>query len=304
MEKKYDALKEFQVIKFQDRFSDVVNRLKANDINIKMPEISNFHIEVTDAITEERMENVILENIKTAYSPYTKTIYIHESFTKAPQLEYHFTKRMLEHISTKVEQDKVLSGVSISSNNMRYNYSLNQAIIENTTNTLLGNENIDEDAFRNYIIERHHLELIQNIVGLETIMNSFFNSDYMMLETKFEEYGSEFQNLARQMDALTNINYNMQHSKESEKDTLETEIFNRILDAYTKKSARNKNIEGKEDFENHIVNPQTVRGAFGTTEKFGYKNVNRNLEAFKSVIKGLESANKLSLEGKEATRSM
>ncbi len=304
MEKKYDVLKEFQVIKFQDRFSDVVNCLKANDINIIIPEISNFHIEVTDDITEEQMENVILENVKTAYSPYTKTIYIHESFTKAPQLEYHFTKRMLEHISTKVEQDKVLSGVSISSNNMNYNYSLNQAIIENTTNTLLGNENIDEDAFRNYIIERHHLGLIQNVVGLETIMNSFFNSDYMMLETKFEEYGSEFQNLARQMDTLTSINYNMQHSKKSEEDTLETEIFNRILDAYTKKSARNRNTEGKEDFENHIVNPQTVRGAFGTTEKFGYKNVNRNLEAFKSVIKGLESANKLSLEGKEVTRSM
>lgn len=304
MEKMYDALKEFQVIKFQDRFSYVINSLKSNNININVPEISTFHIEVTDDITEEQMKNVILENVKTAYSPYTKTIYIHESFTKAPQLEYHFTKRMLEHISTKVEQDKVLSGVSISSNNMRYNYSLNQAIIENTTNTLLGNDNIDEDAFKNYIIERHHLGLIQNIVGLETIMNSFFNSDYMMLETKFEEYGSEFQGLAKQMDTLTSINYNMQHSKKPEEDTLETEIFNRILDAYTKKSAQNKNIHGKEDFENHIINPQTVRGTFGTAEKFGYKNVNRNLEVFKSVIKGLESANKLSLEGKEVARSV
>lgn len=301
MEKKYDALKEFQIIKFQDRFSYVVDSLKKQGINITIPEISSYHITITDDITEDKMENIILENVKTAYSPYTKTIYIHESFTKAPQLEYHFTKRMLEHISTKIEQDKVLSGVSISGNNSKYNYSLNQAIIENTTNTLLGNENIDEDAFRNYIIERHHLGLIQNVVGLETIMNSFFNSDYMMLETKFEEYGSGFQNLARQMDALTSINYDINYTKKDNEDTLETDIFNRILDAYTKKSVQNKNTFGKEDFENHIVNPQTVRGAFGTTEKFGYKNVNRNLEAFKAVIKGLESANKLSLE---VTRSI
>ena len=166
MGKKYDALKEFQVVLFQDRFSYVINELKKQGININLPEISNFHVELTDEIEEEQMKNTILENVKTIYSPHTQTIYIHESFATAPQLQYHFTKRMLEHMSTKVEQDKILSGVSINTNDVKYNHSVNQAIIENITNTLLGNETIDEDTFKNYIIERHHLGLIQNIVGL------------------------------------------------------------------------------------------------------------------------------------------
>lgn len=269
-----------------------------------MPQLTGFHIEITNDVFEEPLKSVILENVKTAYSPYTKTIYIHETFTNAPQLEYHFTKRMLEHISTKVENDKVFSGVSISKDDKKYNYSLNQAILENTTNTLLGNETLDEDTFKNYIIERHHLGLIQNVVGLETIMNSFLNADYMTLESKFEEYGSKYQPLAIQMDTLTSINYNPSYAKKEEDNTLANSIFVNILDAYARKSARNRKIENIENFENHIVNPQTVRGAFGTEEKFGYKGVNRNLETFKSTIKGLESANKLIVENKEQVRSM
>lgn len=293
MDRKYDALKEFQVVKFQDRFSHVIDVLKKQGIDIKVPEATSFHIEITSDINEEQMKNIILENSKTAYSPHTKTIYIHESFTKEPQLEYHFTKRMLEHISTKKEQDKILSGVSIYSNNINYNYSLNQAIIEMVTNTLIGNEAIDEDTYKNFIIERHHLELIQSIVGLETILNSFFNSDYITLETQYEKYGTEFQPLVKQMDILTSINYDIAYSPKPGEETLATEIFKNILEAYTRKSSQIRNIEKKEEFENHIVNEQTVRGTFGTVDKFGYKGVGNNLEVFKSVIKGLESANKL-----------
>ena len=304
MDKKYGTLKEFQVVKFQDRLNSTLNTLKSKGINISIPELKQFHIEVTDNIEEEKMQKVILENIKTAYSPYTRTIYIHESFKDASQLEYHFTKRMLEHLSTKVEQEKVLSGISISGNNINYNYSLNNAIIESITNTLLGNETIDEDTFSKYIIERHHLGLIENIVGLETIMNSFFNADYMLFESKFEEYGSKFHPLAVQMDTLTTINYNPQYIKKESDEKLALDIFTKILDAYTRKSSKTKNINRKDDFENHIINRETVRGAFGTSEKFGYKDVNKNLETFKSVIKGLESANKLIIENKEPARSI
>lgn len=304
MEKNYSVLKEFQIIKFQDRFNYVINQLKSNGINVNIPEVKKFHIEIADTIDEEQMNSVILENAKSAYSPYTQTIYIHESFVNEPQLEYHFTKRMLEHIATKKENDKILSGVSILGNNVKFNYSLNQAIIENTTNTILGNETLDEDTFKNNIIERHHLGLIQNIVGLETIMNAFFNSDYMLLETQFEAYGTKFPELAKKMDNLTSLNYDLSYTPKPEDDTLASEIFSVILNAYTTKSAKSRKIENKESFENHIVNPQTVRGAFGTVEKFGYKGVNRNLKAFRAVVKGLESAQKLYVPEKESIRSM
>jgi len=85
---------------------------------------------------------------------------------------------------------------------------------------------------------------------------------------------------------------------------LENDIFKMILDSYVMKSAKNQKIENRQEFENHIVNPQTVRGAFGTTEKFGYKSVNRNLQTFKSVLIGIESANNLSNINKESSRSI
>jgi len=304
MDKKYDALKQFQIFKFQDRFSNVINKLKENNVKVELPSISKFSIKIADEIYEDKMKNIILENTKSAYSPYTKTIYIHQSLIDTTKFEYHFTKRMLEHMSTKVEQDKILSGVSINTNDVKYNHSVNQAIIENITNTLLGNETIDEDTFKNYIIERHHLGLIQNIVGLETILNSFFNSDYITLETKYEEYGSKYQELAKQMDNLTKINYDLLYVPSDNENTLANDIFKKILDAYVIKCAKNQKIGNSDNFENHIVNPQTVRGAFGTSEKFGYKGVSRNLQTFKSVLKGIESAHSLSTMNTEPSRSI
>lgn len=303
MNKKYNALKEYQVIKFQDRFNYMINKLKSNGMNINVPELTSFHIEFTDEITEDKI-NDILENCKTAYSPYTKTIYIHESFVDAPQLEYHFTKRMLEHMSTKIEKDKVLSGLSISSENLKFNHSLNQAIIENVTNTLLGNETLEEDTFAKYIIERHHLAQIENIVGLETIMNSFLNSDFILLETRFDYIGSNFKSLVSKMDRLADINYIPNTKTEPNENTLTMTIFNQLLDAYIKKSTNNKKVIDKESFESHIITPQTVRGAFGTPDKFGYEGIDRSVDIFKSVIKGVEEANKLSNDNKEAVRSI
>jgi len=304
MDKKYDALKQFQIFKFQDRFSNVINKLKENNVKVELPSISKFSIKIADEIYEDKMKNIILENTKSAYSPYTKTIYIHQSLIDTTKFEYHFTKRMLEHMSTKIVNGKVLNGVSITSDNIKYNHSLNQAITENLTNILLGNENMDEDVFKNYIIERHHLGLIQSVVGLDTIMNSFFNSDYMQLETKFEEYGVKYQPLAVQMDILTNINYNITYSPKPEENSIETNIFFQILEAYTKKASQSKVIENKDSFENHIINSQTVRGAFGTTEKFGYEGVDRNLQVFKTVIKGLEISNSLTKENDKRKRSI
>ena len=303
MEKINEELSCLLLVKFQDRLNYVISTLKSKGINVNLPESTKFHIEITDDISEEQIKNIILESTKTAYSPYTKTIYIHNTFVNAPQLEYHFSKRMLEHMTTKTDGDKILSGISITGENINYNHSLNQAMIESLTNTILGNETMDEDTFSKYIIERHHLGLIQNIVGLETMLNSFFNSDYLSLETQFESYGTKFKPLVEQMDTLTRVNYDLSYTPKPGEENLAVDIFTKILEAYTRKSAKNRKIENKEDFENHIINPQTVRGAFGTTEKTGYTGVEKNLHAFKSVIKGLESANKLLIE-KEPTRSI
>lgn len=304
MDKKHSALKEFQVIKFQDRFNYVINQLKNNGVNINMPELDTFHIEIADEIIEEQMRNTILENCKTAYSPYTKTIYIHKTFIDAPQFEYHFTKRMLEHLSTKVEKNKVLSGLSISNGNLSFNYSMNQAMIESFTNTLLGNETMDEDVFSKNIIERHHLAQIQNIVGVETIINSFLNSDYLTLETQFESYGPKLQPLILKMDRLYDINYLPGITLEPNEENLEADIFSQILDAYIKKSVINKQVENKELFESHIITAQTVRGAFGTTEKAGYSGVEKNLQKFNISIKGVEEVNRLNNNLQEAKRSI
>ena len=106
------------------------------------------------------------------------------------------------------------------------------------------------------------------------------------------------------MDNLTKINYDLLYVPSDNENTLANDIFKKILDAYVIKCAKNQKIENSDNFENHIVNPQTVRGAFGTSEKFGYKGVSRNLQTFKSVLKGIESAHSLSTMNTEPSRSI
>ena len=294
MEKNYDAVKKLQVTKFQDRLNHMLNSLYKKGINIKVPNIEPFNIEFIDEINEEQMKDVIIENVKSAYSPHTKTIYIYNSFENSPQFEYHFTKRMLEHISTKLENGRIASGVSIKNGKNTFNESLNLAIIESITNTMLGNETIDEDTFKNYIIERYNLGLIETIVGLETILNSFFNSDYLMLESKFNSYNVEYKDIAKLMDKLTKVNYDLSYVKKEEDNDLESKIFKLLIEAYAKRFGKEKNLNGKEKFKENIVNSQTVRGTFGTANKFGYKDVDRNIITYELVMSGLESAYTLS----------
>ena len=59
---------------FSQRFKIAMNRLGIEQDSIKLkPNLSDVNISIIDYIDEEEMKNVILENDKTAYSPYTYT---------------------------------------------------------------------------------------------------------------------------------------------------------------------------------------------------------------------------------------
>ena len=115
-------------------------------------------------------------------------------------------------------------------------------------------------------------------------MNSFLNSDYISFEEKYEEHGSPYKPLAEQMDTLTKINYDLLYTPNQNENELASEIFRRILGEYTRKVSIELNNDKEQEFRNHIITPQTVRGAFGTTDKFGYENIKENINDFESVM--------------------
>ena len=172
---------------FSQRFKIVMNRLGITKEEISLnPNLEEVNISIIDYIDEEEMKDVILENNKTAYSPYTNTIYIHEDFVNAPQLEYHLTKRFLDCVATKKDSEKIFNGISTTVGKINYNYALNNAINEHLANIILMtsiydiNNNkeytksetheLEESPYRNNMLERKNLFKIEEIVNSKIII--------------------------------------------------------------------------------------------------------------------------------------
>ena len=296
--------------KFSQRFKIAMNRLGIEQDSIKLkPNLSDVNISIIDYIDEEEMKNVILENDKTAYSPYTNTIYIHESFVNAPQLEYHLTKRFLECIATKKEDNKIFNGISTSIGQVSYNSSLNNAINEHLANIILMTSiydihnseaydkseihDLEEDPYKNNMLERKNLFKIEEIVGSKTIIESYLNSDYIQFEREFEKYGVAFGPIAQKMDKLS-ITTKLPILNIGENDeTLQYEIDKELIGAYAKKIISEHHVEKSSIFKEHIVSGETVRAIFGDKNKHGYKNVDMNVIYYEKLISGLEFSNQV-----------
>lgn len=273
----------------------ILNKLNVSGINLDNPILSDITISVTSTIEENEMKDTILENVKTTYSPYSNTIYIDESFINSPQLRYHLTKRLLECISTRKKGDILSQGISLinisNGETQKFNSSLNDAITENITNLMLFDNSLEEDTYRNHIIARKNLSKIEEIVGMETVVRSYFNSDYVDLETNFNNYTHdsklEFKNIASKMDRLQSLKDNT-----NEKDNLLAYEIDRILiSVYATKNINSRTYNLNDRFKEHIITGQTVRSEFGYSDKPGYKDVDRNIIYYELLTSGLKSAN-------------
>ena len=292
---------------FSQRFKIAMNRLGVDrrDINLDS-KLSEVNISVIDYIDEPEMSEVILENIKTAYSPYTNTIYIHNEFVNAPQLEYHLTKKLLECIATRKVDNKIFNGISTTSGKASYNVALNSAINEHLANIILMTSIYDVDSFepydkseihdleenpyRNNMMERKNLFKIEEIMGDHIIVQSYLNADYIQFEREFEKYGVSFGPIAQKMDRLYVINRSISAVNEND-NTLQYEIDKHLIQAYAKKIISEPRVENSPLFKEHLVSSETVRSIFGIQNKLGYQNVDMNITYYEKLISGLDFAN-------------
>lgn len=292
---------------FSQRFKIVMNRLGITKEEISLsPNLAEVNISIIDYIDEEEMKDVILENNKTSYSPHTNTIYIHESFVNAPQLEYHLTKRFLECMVTKKEENKIFNGISTTVGKTSYNYALNNAINEHLANIILMtsiydvNNNseftkseihdLEESPYRNNMLERKNLFKIEEIVGSKIILESYLNSDYVTFEREFEKYGASFGPIGRKMDRLTSINQAINPTLIETEHSLQYEIDKDLIGAYAKKLISEPEINKSSTFKEHLINSETVRAIFGV-QKPGYQNVDKNVLYYDKLIEGIDFAN-------------
>ena len=293
---------------FSQRFKIVMNRLgiDKNSINLN-PNLSDVNISIIDYIDEEEMKDVILENEKTAYSPYTNTVYIHETFVNALQLEYHLTKRFLECMATRKEDNKIFNGISTNIGNVSYNNALNNSINEHLANIILMTSiydvsnveaydkseihDLEESPYRNNMMERKNLFKIEEIVGSNTVIESYLNSDYIQFEREFEKYGISFGPIARKMDRLSSINRSISSTINENEQTLQYEIDKELIGAYAKKIITEQQWDKSSIFKEHLISGETVRSIFGNKNKPGFEKVDINILYYEKLISGLEFAN-------------
>ena len=286
---------------FVKDLKEILNKLKVEDIKFDNPRLSEVTINITDNILEKEMKGVILSNVKTAYSPYTNTIYIDEKFVYEPQLRYHLTKRLLECITTKKFDTIISTGVSLVDlhNKTIFNEALNDAITENITNLMLFDSSLDEDTYKNNIIARKNLSKLEEIVGMDTIVKSYFNSDYMELEAMFNKYKNDskvdFRSLALKMDRLKEISYGKKEAHQME-DGLAYQIDRMLITVYAQKHISEKRKIESNTFKEHIITSETVRSEFGDKNKKGYNNVDKNKIYYELLTSGLKTSNKLLMQ--------
>ena len=288
---------------FSQRFKIVMDKLGIEKNSIYFnPKLAEINMSVTDYINEPGMEKVNLEEIKTIYSPDTNTIYVHNAFVNDSLLEYHLTKRFLDCMVTKKEDNKIYNGLSTTIGMANYNNALNNAINEHLANVILMTSqeksitqseirDLEDSPYKNYMMERKNLFKIEEIVGSKTILESYLNSDYIQFEKEFEKYGVSFGPIAQKMDKLANLNRGQLTVINENDHTLQYEIDKDLIQAYAKKIISEPQIEKSPTFKEHLVSGETVRSIFGDKNKPGYKNVDMNIVYYERLISGLEFAN-------------
>ena len=288
---------ESYILEFAKDLKNILNKLGVNDIKFDNKRLSEVTIMLADEVEDDDTKTTILENSKTFYSPYTNTIYIHKNFLNDSNLRFHLTKRLLECISTKSNGNMITCGVSLlnSSGDKSYNSALNDAITENIANLMLFDSSLEGDLYSSNIIARKNLSKLECIVGMNTVVKSYFNSDYVELQSKFDSYVEDpensFKNFTEKMDRLKSISYG--HGKYTENDlNLAADIDTILIYAYANKIIKEKIIPS-DLFKEHIVTSETVRSEFGFKDTPGYSGVDKNYNYYISLLRELKEKDML-----------
>lgn len=258
---------------FIDDLKSVLHKLEVSDIKFDNPRLTTITV-----VIDKKDPNT------SSYVPKENTVYLGENLIKSKNLRYFINRSLLECITTKETDKGFLQGISIINDDNKFNHSLNDAITENILNLMLCDDGQD---IGKYITERKNLAKLEKIVGIDTILRSYFNSDYIELENKYNSITnieSSFKDLVLLMDSLTKVNHGGKQVTTND-ETLAHDIDRILINAFIKKSVMSNENVLNSDFKEFLITSSSVRGEFGFVDKPGYQDVDKNIEYYNNLIK-------------------
>lgn len=205
---------------------------------------------------------------------------INKKDTVMRNYRYNVYKSLLKCASTKKENGMISTGV-VDNNN---NNALNEAITERFLELMLGCE------YNSLDLEMITFAKIQEIVGIDSIIESYFNADYNGLKQEFEAYGINLEDLSNKMDKMMKLNRGTINPINDE--TLMSDIDRTLMGGYAKKIA-NENIDNLniENYQSHIITPQDIQ-TYSKQHLNIFENTNKNLAYFEMLLKGIMDSKK------------
>ena len=185
-------------------------------------------------------------------------------------------KSLLKCTSTKKENGIISTGVVDSEGK---NNALNEAITERFLELMLGCE------YNMLDIEMDNFSKIQEIIGIDPIIEAYFKVDYNALEQEFKAYDIDLKALSTKMDRIMTLN--LGNSVANNDETLVSDVDRILMTGYAKKISREDiNNLDVENYKGHIITKENAH-TYSKQHLNIFENTDRNIEYFEMLLNGI-----------------
>jgi len=214
---------------------------------------------------------------KAGYNPLDNTIYLDQNSVQ--RWQYNMYRALLNCSITNRNGSIIKQGIIDESGN---NFALKEAITQRFLDLMLGNsENNPLD------IEMNIYSKIQEIVGLDKILFSYFKADNSLLNEELYKYNIDPSILLPKIDRIMNLNFNNIESKYDD-NRIVCDVERLLMNGYaTKISNYNDSNLNIDNFRNNIITSGTIQ-AYSKDTYTIFEGVSKNSEYFDMLINGVE----------------
>jgi len=226
-----------------------------------------------------RIVNSNDETIKTGYNPSDNTIYLDNNMVN--NWKYNMYRALLNCSITDRKNNTIKQGIIDEKGN---NFALNEAVTQRFLDLMLENsENNPLD------IEMNIYAKIQEIVGLDSIINAYFKADSSQFYNELNKYNIDPTILVSKIDRIMNLNFNNTNINVGD-NRIVSDVERLLMNGYAKKILNNEGYNINIDtFNNNIITSGTIH-AYSKNNIPIFDGISKNEEYFKMLMNGVNVA--------------
>lgn len=223
-----------------------------------------------------KIVNIDNQNKKTGYNPVDNTIYLDSNMVN--NWKYNMYRSLLNCSITDRKCNNIKQGIMDENGN---NFALNEAVTQRFLDLMLENsENNPLD------IEMNIYAKIQEIVGLDNVLNAYFKADNNQFYNELSKYNIDPTILVSKIDRIMNLNFNNSNINIGD-NRIVSDVERLLMNGYAKKILDSKeyNIDTNV-FSNNIITSKTIN-AYSKDGIHIFDGINKNEEYFRMLMNGL-----------------